>query len=54
MRARKVAVFGRLIRRVLESHGDSTNDNGQYGLRQPAELQAIPAPMLMTGNDQHG
>lgn len=27
---RQVAVFSRLVRRVLECHGDGTNDNGQY------------------------
>ena len=53
---REVAVFGRLIRRVLESNGDGTYDNGQNlaCCSQRNGQSDTCTDTLMTGNNQNG
>ncbi len=53
---RQVAIFGRLIRCVLESHGNGTYDNGQHlACRCQRDSQRNTGPdALATGDNQHG
>lgn len=53
---RQVAIIRRLIRCVLEGHGDSTNDDGQYlaCCCQWDRQGNTRTDALMTGNNQNG
>ena len=53
---REVAVFGRLIRCVLEGYGNSTNDDGQNlaSCCQRDRQRDTGTNTLVTGNNQNG